>query len=79
MPNPTLFCLNRGDVVLTAALLTRIRNGIFALTLWDEKNGAVKFDSVVANAIVNGTTTLRALHPAHGHRSLTQQVLNGLT
>ena len=79
MANITLFDIGRGDITLTAALLVRIRAGTFALTLHDEKSGSVRFDSVVANAVVNGTTTVRALHPAHGHRVLDSSVLSKLT
>jgi hypothetical protein len=78
MPNPTLFCLIRGDVVLTASVLQRIRNGSLTLSLLSE-NAEVRLDKPTADAVVAGTATVKVLHTVHGHRSLNQQVLSALT
>ena len=78
MPNPTVFDVQRGDVLLTAAVLARIRNGTLVLNLLGE-NAEVRLDKQTADAIVAGSKSIKVFHGPHGHRSLTQQVLNGLT
>jgi hypothetical protein len=77
MANITLFDVQRGDVTLTAAVLTRIRNGTLVLSLLGEK-AEVKFDAPTANAVLAGTATVKVFHSAHGHRVISAAVLNGL-
>jgi hypothetical protein len=76
--NPILFDLGRGDVVLTAAVLARIRAGSLTLNLLGDR-AEIRFDAPTANAVLAGTATVKVLHSAQGHRVITQQVLNGLT
>jgi patatin-like phospholipase/acyl hydrolase len=78
MANITVFDTTRGDVVLTAALLTRIRNGTFALTVFADK-GDVKINKPVADAIVAGTTSLVVVAPHKGGHKLDKDSLAALT
>jgi hypothetical protein len=78
MANITLFDTQRGDVTLTAAMLTQIRNGGLTLNLFSEK-GDQKFDASLANAVVAGTASLKVAHSAHGHRGVNSTVLSNLT
>jgi hypothetical protein len=78
MANPNLFDLGRGDVVLTAGVLARIRAGSLTLNLLGE-NAEVRLDKPTADAIVVGTKSIKVFHSVHGHRILDSGVLNKLT
>jgi hypothetical protein len=78
MANPTLFATRIGDVVLTAAVLARIRAGTLTLSLLGEQR-EVKFDAATANAVLAGTATVKVLHSVQGHHVISAAVLNGLT
>jgi hypothetical protein len=77
MANVTLFDVQRGDVVLTAALLTRIQSGAITLILMTE-TAEVKLDAQAVAAVLAGKS-LKVFHSIHGHRALNAAVLNNLT
>jgi hypothetical protein len=78
MANITVFDSTRGDVTLTAAVLTRIRNGQLTLTLLGDR-GDVRIDATLAEAIVAGTASLSVVAQHHGKRSLNKDSLAALT